>query len=609
MGTTLLRSRRSFFAQLHDYAPGRTAGALTLLLLQGATEGVGLLLLVPFLELVQQGEPGTGRSAAAAVAAGAFERVGLPMTMPVVLLVFVGLVALRSLLVLCSEMLLVRITAGYVDHLRTSLFTSIGNASWAHLARKRLADATYGIGQDIFRVGTGVRASLDLVAAILLVLVYSAVALALSPRTTAAALLIGAVLELIRIPILRRARELGQAMTEVNRTAFAAVVEFAQGLKLFKARGLGAEQRAKFVAAMAEIRERRLRFVQSQQLAHLLYQVMLAAALAALVYLATRIALPSAELLVLVFVFAKLMPMVSRVHQQGQAVVHALPAHQAAMEMLADYDAHAEPAAGAAGPPVRLEQGIRLEGVSVRYPGERRLALERVDCEIPAREVVGIVGPSGAGKTTLADLLIGLLTPLEGSVSVDGAPLSGDRLSAWRRGVAYLPQETFLLHDTIRANLLWMTPEASEEEIWDALRRVAADGFIRRLERGLDTLVGDRGTKLSGGERQRIALARALLCGPELLVLDEATSQIDADTEAVVARAIEELRGRVTVVIVAHRASILELADRLVLLEQGRVVDQGTPDEISARPGGALHRWMAVHGGLSAKAVDASAGA
>ncbi len=217
-------------------------------------------------------------------------------------------------------------------------------------------------------------------------------------------------------------------------------------------------------------------------------------------------------------------------------------------------------------------------------------ALKNVSLDIPAGKMTAIAGPSGAGKSTLADVLLGLLAPGGGEVCVDGVPLAGPDLHRWRRSVACVPQDPYLFHDTIRANLRWAQPGATEAEMWQALRLAAADGFVAALPDGLDTVTGDRGGRLSGGERQRIALARALMRRPALLVLDEATGQLDAENERRILDALESLRGRTAVVAIAHSPALLEAADEIVRLESGRVAATGAWRELAAG-------IMAIEGG------------
>ena len=227
--------------------------------------------------------------------------------------------------------------------------------------------------------------------------------------------------------------------------------------------------------------------------------------------------------------------------------------------------------------------------VSVKYPSlitaRGHHALREIDFVIPARSTVAVVGPSGSGKSTLADLIMGLVTPDDGTILIDGKPLTGELIYNWRSSIGYVPQENFLFNDTIRGNLLLVRPGASEEEIWDALRQAAADSFVASFPEGLETVVGDRGIRLSGGERQRIALARALLRKPTVLILDEATSSLDRENERRILDAIEGLHGELTMVIIAHRLSTIRRADSIVVLEQGRIVETGTWASLSQEGG------------------------
>jgi len=179
-------------------------------------------------------------------------------------------------------------------------------------------------------------------------------------------------------------------------------------------------------------------------------------------------------------------------------------------------------------------------------------------------------------------------------VTLDGVPLDGALLHAWRQSIGYVPQETFLFHESVRTNLLWAQPEASEADLRAALRDAAAEAFVDRLPQGLDTVVGDRGVRLSGGERQRLALARALLRRPTLLVLDEATSSLDTHNERLVQDAIERLHGELTIVLIAHRLSTVRFADRIVVLAGGAVAESGTWDELCAREQGVFRKLVAA---------------
>lgn len=229
-----------------------------------------------------------------------------------------------------------------------------------------------------------------------------------------------------------------------------------------------------------------------------------------------------------------------------------------------------------------------------RYDDRADWTLRHVTLALSPATTTAIVGPSGAGKSTLADLVMGLVDANEGIIGVDGNPLERRRLRAWRDRIGYVAQNTFLLHDTVKANLLWAQPAATDEDVWRALGLAAADGFVAALPDGLDTTIGDRGVKLSGGERQRLALARAVLRDPALLILDEATSSLDSENEQRILQAIDRLHGSMTIVAIAHRLSTIRGADMIHVLERGRIIESGSWDTLLSAPGGRFRQLCAA---------------
>lgn len=241
----------------------------------------------------------------------------------------------------------------------------------------------------------------------------------------------------------------------------------------------------------------------------------------------------------------------------------------------------------------RLENGIAFNDVYFTYPG-RHQTLDGINLAIRKGQMTALVGESGSGKSTITDLLLGLQIPDRGAVMLDGIPLDQWKQNSFRERIGYVPQEPFLFHASIRDNLLWTRPEASEANLWRACSMANAEDFLRQLPMGLDTVVGDRGMRLSGGQRQRIALARALLRKPELLILDEATSSLDSESERLIQEAINELARDTTLLIVAHRLSTITRADQIYVLQSGKVVEDGAYHDLSKRPGGLLAGMIAT---------------
>jgi ATP-binding cassette subfamily B protein len=226
---------------------------------------------------------------------------------------------------------------------------------------------------------------------------------------------------------------------------------------------------------------------------------------------------------------------------------------------------------------------LELDGVIHRFETGRGLG--PVDLALAPGDSLAVVGGIGSGKTLILQLLAGLREPQTGRMLVDGAPLTDATLRRHWAGLGWVPQEAFLFSDTLRANLAMGRPEANDEEIWEIARVVAMDELIQRLPDGLDTVVGERGVALSGGERQRTALARALLRHPRLLLLDDALSAVDAETESRILENLRAFLGKSTLVLATHRVFVAETCARVLVLEEGRMIQLGTPEELAAQPG------------------------
>ncbi len=279
----------------------------------------------------------------------------------------------------------------------------------------------------------------------------------------------------------------------------------------------------------------------------------------------------------------RVMPGLNRAIAQLNSLKFGRAAMDQVMADLAMIQAEAPPLPDA-GPPLPFERALRVEGVSFRYPGADRDALRDVDLEVARGESIGIVGPTGSGKSTLVDLILGLHAPTAGRVTCDGVDVHAD-VVAWQRNAGVVPQTVFLLDDTLRRNIALGLDdsEIDEDALGQAITLAQLEEFVASLPDGLDAMVGELGVRISGGQRQRVAIARALYHRPAVLFFDEGTSALDHATEDELVRALDRLRGERTIITIAHRLSTVRRCDRIVIVRDGRVADVGRYDDLAER--------------------------
>jgi len=587
--------RGSIGLALRELRSVRAALAFLLMACLGFTEGIGIVSLVAILRFAGFSPGGGGLDQFGGPIAAIVHVLGLEPGLGGALLVYVAVVACGSLLLRTQSVVCLGVQHDLAAALRERLHRAISGANWNLLSRSRGSTFTHLLTNEVDRAGAAVFHLLQLAATGLLAAVAIGFALRISAPMTG--LVLGAAL--LMGFVLRRktgqSRGAGRGLSDALEGLHASIGEHLAGMKTVKVHGADDRHREAVRLASRRVRSLYLRAMRTAADGKCWFDVGSVALLALAVYLAVeRWKIPPPDLVLIVYLFARTLPRVSTLQQAYLGFVHQFPAFEAIRSMEERCLAAAEPHPQGR-EAIEFRREVRLEGVSFAYDASP--VLRGIDLTIRAGEVTGFVGPSGAGKTTLADLVAGLLTPDSGRVLVDGLPLTADRMASWREKIGSVGQEPFLFHDTVRANLLWARGAATEVELWEALKLAGADGFVARLPRGLDAVVGDRGTRLSGGERQRLALARALLRRPALLILDEAASHLDRGNEEWILRAIEGLRGKMAVVFITHRLSSVRVADTIHVLEGGRIRESGGWEDLLGRDDG---RFRALHGELGA---------
>ena len=582
---TTARAAAAFLVEISRQLRWRLAVSTLVALAVALMEGSGVLLIIPLLGAIGVTVTDGTTGGLAARVESAFAAIGVTPTLETVIAAFVIVSAAHALLYRAYLVLNPMLEQEFNLALRQRLYTAVMRADWSFLTRRRTTDLIHATTHEVDRASVAVYHLFTFLTGLVVSLAYIAIAFRLSPQITVAVGVAGVgVLWAIRSQT-QESASVGEAHRESAERQFGIVSETLNGLKVTRA--LGAEARGiEILQAQARRRaDAYLRLLRLFGQSRMTLDIASAVVVSVLLFIAVRwLDLRGAGLLLLIVVFSRVMPRIMAMQSSVQVITSSIPSFVTVSSLIRDCEANAE-ALSENGRQVSLTREVCFEGVSYSYEPNGPLVLDRISLVIPAGRVTAIVGSSGAGKSTLADLLIGLLRPLDGAVMVDGHSLNDGDLTSWRRRIGYVPQDIFLFDDTVRQNLRWANPDATEAEMWRALERAAAADFVRVRPEGLDTVVGDRGLHLSGGERQRIALARALLTNPDLLVLDEATSALDGVNEQVILDAVAGLTGRVTTVIITHRLATIRHADVIHVLEAGRIVESGTWTDLAARDG------------------------
>jgi ATP-binding cassette, subfamily C, bacterial len=564
------------------YLRWKFAAMVILMFLVGVTEGLSVSLLLPLFS-----EIGISYSAAPGLAGGllhqALSAIGGSFGLSSMLAIIVGVAALQAVFFIALHWWMTSAARSYKCYRQSQLFRAIMSAQWEFVSQRKAGELTSAIISECERLAQSFFIGLYLISTLLGTGIYLTLALMIAWPVTLALISSAVVMTLGVSRLYGKSFAVGRSIGPMNAELQSILSERISGIKIVKTTTSEASACARVDSLFGrlEIANTVVNFLPT--FVRGLLEFLSFCALAAIfVFGQERFGVPPGNVIVVFALFMRLFPRITTVQSYLHLLNGFLHAMGAIDKLQSAVDAHAERRNGDDEKlSVPLPSQLVMRDVTVKL-GQSSV-LEHIDLSMPIPGMIGVVGSSGAGKSTLAHVLLGLVLPSTGSITLGKHSLTNAPLRAWRRQIGYVPQETILFHASVRENLTLAMPDATTAEVELAAKRAHAHDFISALPRGYDTIIGDQGVLLSGGQRQRIAIARALLMNPIVLLMDEAMSALDTESEAAVLSALKELRGQIGILLVAHRLATVRHADVIVVLEEGRSVESGTWEELVAR--------------------------
>ncbi|RJQ34483.1 ABC transporter ATP-binding protein [Candidatus Parcubacteria bacterium] len=549
--------------------------------LSGVLEGLGITAIIPLFSYLLGQDVPVGNKIVSTIV-GLFDYLPIAYS-PVSLLLFViVLFIVRALVMVAFFYLRSRVSSSYMVRTMNDLWNKVLHAKWGFLLHQRLGTIDVTISRDV-RNGQSLLENISQAVLVFTnLIIYISLAVYISPAITLATAVAGTLMLFVLRPIRKRIKKNSRALSGMEKDMSHFLNEHTLGLKAVKSAAVESAVYRAGLTWFDAFKQLLIKSVFFGAVSSAFTQpVALIFMTIVFLFFYGKGTLELGTFIALIYLIQKIFAYV----ESGQVALHSiqdrLPYAEHAAEFAHTLATEAEPDDGARR--FGFQRAIEFSHVGFSYTGEKKV-LDDASFSIVKGSLTGLIGPSGSGKTSIADLLLRLFEPTSGIISIDGEDIRSFDISDWRRSIGYVSQDMFLLNDTVAANIRFYNSEMSDENVREAARFANCTEFIEKLPQKFETVIGERGIMLSLGQRQRIILARVLARKPEILILDEATSALDNESERLVQEAIEGLKQNITIFIIAHRLSTVRGVDMLLVLQNGRLEERGTPQELLANP-------------------------
>lgn len=574
----------------------------------GLFNGVNTTLIVPILlQISGQEIELTGSPRIIQFLLSPFEGVPERYRLIVMLLAVILTILLKNLTAYLRSLLTVVFNRSLTNTIKSEMFQTLMDSDLDFFTKAKVGDLTKRLGSDTAQCTQTINGYVSLITQLIILSLFVSLLISISWRLTLISSLLIALIGIINQLFIRRSKRFGFFLNQEQRNYSIKVIETLSGIRLIKSVSSENREYTKLKELMLSLENIALKAKMNSALISPVNEVTSMITVISILLLgrylfADQITNVSAILLTYLLVLFRMLPMVSQINSSRNAIAKGSASFNMAVDLWRrDNKPIMKPGSI---PFQKVKSQIHFYEISFSYPGNDNLVLKNVDISLPRGKTLALVGGSGAGKSTFADLLPRFYDPTSGCITIDGIDLREFDITSLRKKTGIVSQTTHLFNDTVKNNIIYASPDATEDEIIEAVRQANAYDFIMDLPKQWDTQIGDRGVMLSGGQRQRLAIARALLQDPEILILDEATSALDTVSERLVQKAIDQLSRDRTVLVIAHRLSTIQNADQIAVLDQGKLVEIGTHSELLEKESGYYRHLYYVQFGSQSEADE-----
>ena len=553
------------FRMLLNFRPGKLILIFILTLLLGAFSGFSIVLLIPLLQILTPGTENHSNPIANLLNDLA-EKSGILLNLETILVIYVVLLSIMALLQLWKSLLDAKYQQTFIYHIRRRLFRKIIMADWSFLNNRSKTSHLQVLSTEIPNLADYFFFVIRVLTGIIMVVTYIAWAMLISLKFTVFISLVGLFLFFLLRKFLFRAFHLGKESLNSYNYLLKYIDDFWLTVKIAKVHSSENFYYNKFTSASSSLLNMEYRMQKNHTLPIFIYRIAGILVLVMVVYIGNRFDLiPLTSFFIIIILFSRIYPQFTSITTDINSIISKIASVKMVMQLDEDFPdpimySQKEHTS------IPLNRAIEIKELNFSFPGKKVL-IQNFDAKISARSLTAIIGQSGRGKTTLIDLIAGLQLPLSGKIEVDGKVLNQENLPNWRKGIGYLPQDSFFIDGTLRENLVWDSHRnISEAEIRNILKQVNGLYLADRFQKGIDQKIVNYQFQFSGGERQRLALARVLLRQPTILMLDEATSSLDKENERQIMNLLAELKTKVTILFITHRTSVLPWCDKIIQL-------------------------------------------